>query len=263
MSVYFYASRQFIACECDHGRALSRSWDWQRRALAQRLANYVKRMKSIIRLALTKQERASLTLTWNTGQKVYNLSLCYLFANQRVWIWIIWTIWKHGNGWILFSVKYITHWCCICFIKTASVPSCFKKSAWKPKLSPFTCLQELVELQAQIQDQHVQIDMDIAKPDLTAALRDVRLQYETLASKNIHEAEEWYKSKVSFYPQAFKSRYFLLRTLIISGCSSVWLCVSLCVLQCFSFPLGFCEWADGNSGVYWIEGTGGQSLKEH
>ncbi|MCI4374401.1 hypothetical protein PGIGA_G00005790 [Pangasianodon gigas] len=55
--------------------------------------------------------------------------------------------------------------------------------------------EELAELQTQIQDQHVQVDMDIAKPDLTAALRDVRLQYETLANKNIHEAEEWYKSK--------------------------------------------------------------------
>lgn len=56
-------------------------------------------------------------------------------------------------------------------------------------------------MQAQIRDQHVQIDMDLAKPDLTAALRDVRLQYETLANKNIHEAEEWYKSKVSFQTQ--------------------------------------------------------------
>ncbi|CAB1340815.1 unnamed protein product, partial [Coregonus sp. 'balchen'] len=32
--------------------------------------------------------------------------------------------------------------------------------------------EEVAELQAQIQDQHVQIDMDVAKPDLTAALRD-------------------------------------------------------------------------------------------
>ncbi|XP_060778110.1 vimentin-like [Neoarius graeffei] len=55
--------------------------------------------------------------------------------------------------------------------------------------------EEMAELQIQIQDQHVQIDVDMAKPDLTAALRDVRLQYETLASKNIQEAEEWYKSK--------------------------------------------------------------------
>lgn len=62
-----------------------------------------------------------------------------------------------------------------------------------------TCssLKEIRELQAQIQDQHIQIDMDVAKPDLTAALRDVRQQYESVATKNLQEAEEWYKSKVS------------------------------------------------------------------
>lgn len=58
--------------------------------------------------------------------------------------------------------------------------------------------QEMLELQnqAQVQQQHVQVDMEMAKPDLTAALRDVRLQYENLASKNIQESEDWYKSKV-------------------------------------------------------------------
>lgn len=60
-----------------------------------------------------------------------------------------------------------------------------------------TSPQELAELQIQIQEQHVQIDMEVAKPDLTAALKDVRQQYETLASRNIQESEEWYKSKVS------------------------------------------------------------------
>lgn len=55
----------------------------------------------------------------------------------------------------------------------------------------------MLELQSQVhQQQHVQVDMEMAKPDLTAALRDVRLQYENLASKNIQESEEWYKSKV-------------------------------------------------------------------
>lgn len=59
-------------------------------------------------------------------------------------------------------------------------------------------LKEMLELQNQVhQQQHVQVDMEMAKPDLTAALRDVRLQYENLASKNIQESEEWYKSKVS------------------------------------------------------------------
>lgn len=59
-------------------------------------------------------------------------------------------------------------------------------------------LQEMLELQNQVhQQQHVQVDMEMAKPDLTAALRDVRLQYENLASKNVQESEEWYKSKVN------------------------------------------------------------------
>uniref|UniRef100_A0A8D3CMJ8 Vimentin like n=1 Tax=Scophthalmus maximus TaxID=52904 RepID=A0A8D3CMJ8_SCOMX len=63
--------------------------------------------------------------------------------------------------------------------------------------------EEMLELQSQIQQQqHVQVDMDIAKPDLTSALRDVRLQYENLASKNIQESEEWYKSKFADLTEA-------------------------------------------------------------
>ncbi|XP_062983473.1 vimentin [Elgaria multicarinata webbii] len=62
--------------------------------------------------------------------------------------------------------------------------------------------EEIRELQAQIQDQHIQIDMDVAKPDLTAALRDVRQQYESVANKNLQEAEEWYKSKFADLSEA-------------------------------------------------------------
>ncbi|KAM3822554.1 vimentin [Vipera latastei] len=62
--------------------------------------------------------------------------------------------------------------------------------------------EEIRELQAQIQDQHIQIDMDVAKPDLTAALRDVRQQYESVATKNLQEAEEWYKSKFADLSEA-------------------------------------------------------------
>lgn len=47
-----------------------------------------------------------------------------------------------------------------------------------------------------MQDTQVQIQMDMSKPDLTAALKDIRMQYEGIAAKNISEAEEWYKSKV-------------------------------------------------------------------
>uniref|UniRef100_A0A8B9Y247 Vimentin n=1 Tax=Bos mutus grunniens TaxID=30521 RepID=A0A8B9Y247_BOSMU len=61
---------------------------------------------------------------------------------------------------------------------------------------------EIQELQAQIQEQHVQIDMDVSKPDLTAALRDVRQQYESVAAKNLQEAEEWYKSKFADLSEA-------------------------------------------------------------
>ncbi|XP_054470828.1 desmin a isoform X6 [Anoplopoma fimbria] len=56
--------------------------------------------------------------------------------------------------------------------------------------------EEMRELRRQIETQ-VQVQMDMSKPDLTAALRDIRVQYEGIAAKNISEAEEWYKSKVS------------------------------------------------------------------
>ena len=60
-----------------------------------------------------------------------------------------------------------------------------------------TVLQEMVEMHVQVQEQHLQVDMtEVAKPDLTSALRDVRMQYENLASKNLQESEDWYKSKV-------------------------------------------------------------------
>ncbi|KAM9821040.1 desmin b [Neosynchiropus ocellatus] len=57
--------------------------------------------------------------------------------------------------------------------------------------------EEIRELQAQMQETQVQVQMDLSKPDLTAALRDIRAQYEGIAAKNIADAEDWYKSKVS------------------------------------------------------------------
>ncbi|XP_055037281.1 vimentin [Misgurnus anguillicaudatus] len=62
--------------------------------------------------------------------------------------------------------------------------------------------EEMAELQMQIQEQHVQIDMEVAKPDLTAALKDVRVQYETLAARNLQESEDWYKSKFADLSEA-------------------------------------------------------------
>ncbi|KAB0399295.1 hypothetical protein E2I00_003113, partial [Balaenoptera physalus] len=78
-------------------------------------------------------------------------------------------------------------------------------------LKPSCTLQEIRELQAQLQEQQVQVEMDMSKPDLTAALRDIRAQYETIAAKNISEAEEWYKSKVSDLTQAANKNNDALR----------------------------------------------------
>lgn len=57
--------------------------------------------------------------------------------------------------------------------------------------------QEVQELQEQLARQQVHVELDVAKPDLTAALREIRTQYEAMASSNMHEAEEWYRSKVA------------------------------------------------------------------
>lgn len=60
--------------------------------------------------------------------------------------------------------------------------------------------QELRELQEQLARQRVHIEVDASKPDLTAALRDIRSQYEAMATSNVQETEEWYKSKVRWEP---------------------------------------------------------------
>ncbi|NWI47096.1 GFAP protein, partial [Picathartes gymnocephalus] len=55
--------------------------------------------------------------------------------------------------------------------------------------------EELRELQEQLAQQRLRVEVDASKPDLTAALHDIRIQYETMAACNIQETEEWYKSK--------------------------------------------------------------------
>ncbi|KAM3855692.1 desmin [Vipera latastei] len=71
--------------------------------------------------------------------------------------------------------------------------------------------EEIREMQSQLQEQQVQVEMDVSKPDLTAALRDIRAQYENIAAKNISEAEEWYKSKVTDLTQAANKNNDALR----------------------------------------------------
>ncbi|KAM8924830.1 alpha-internexin [Pelodytes ibericus] len=55
--------------------------------------------------------------------------------------------------------------------------------------------EEVAELMAMVQASQVSVEMEMTKPDLTSALKEIRSQYESLAAKNLHSADEWYKSK--------------------------------------------------------------------
>ncbi|KAM9354347.1 neurofilament light polypeptide [Pholidichthys leucotaenia] len=55
--------------------------------------------------------------------------------------------------------------------------------------------EEQAELQAQLQVANISVDVEVSRPDLSTALRDIRVQYERLAHKNMQAAEEWYQSK--------------------------------------------------------------------
>ncbi|XP_038560597.1 neurofilament, light polypeptide b [Micropterus salmoides] len=60
------------------------------------------------------------------------------------------------------------------------------------------CMSEIAELQAQIQySAEVFVEMEVAKPDLSASLRDIRVQYEKLAQQNLQSAEEWFCNKMN------------------------------------------------------------------
>ncbi|XP_064173161.1 internexin neuronal intermediate filament protein, alpha a [Anguilla rostrata] len=55
--------------------------------------------------------------------------------------------------------------------------------------------EEVTELMNMLHASQVSVEMEVAKPDLTSALKEIRSQYESMASKNLESAEEWYKSK--------------------------------------------------------------------
>ncbi|TNN77548.1 Low molecular weight neuronal intermediate filament [Liparis tanakae] len=62
--------------------------------------------------------------------------------------------------------------------------------------------EELQELQASLQATQVSVEMDMSKPDLTAALKDIRVQYENLSARNQVQAEDWYRSKFASVNEA-------------------------------------------------------------
>ncbi|KAJ8414215.1 hypothetical protein AAFF_G00050850 [Aldrovandia affinis] len=55
--------------------------------------------------------------------------------------------------------------------------------------------EELHELQEQLMAQQMHVDIEVSKPDLTAALKELRVQYESMATSNIQETEDLYRSK--------------------------------------------------------------------
>ncbi|XP_074527202.1 low molecular weight neuronal intermediate filament [Halichoeres trimaculatus] len=62
--------------------------------------------------------------------------------------------------------------------------------------------EELQELQASLQATQVSVEMDMSKPDLTAALKDIRAQYENLSARNQTQVEDWYRSKFASVNEA-------------------------------------------------------------
>ncbi|NXT18836.1 PERI protein, partial [Syrrhaptes paradoxus] len=56
--------------------------------------------------------------------------------------------------------------------------------------------EELRDMEVTTPVPAVSAEPEARTPGLTAALREIRVQYESVAVKNLQEAEEWYKSKV-------------------------------------------------------------------
>ncbi|XP_032066797.1 peripherin [Thamnophis elegans] len=72
--------------------------------------------------------------------------------------------------------------------------------------------EEMNDMQVSIHSQQQQqVEMEQVKPDLTAALREIRTQYESIAVKNLQEAEEWYKSKFADLSDAANRNHEALR----------------------------------------------------
>uniref|UniRef100_A0A8C4RD24 Neuronal intermediate filament family member 1 n=1 Tax=Erpetoichthys calabaricus TaxID=27687 RepID=A0A8C4RD24_ERPCA len=67
-------------------------------------------------------------------------------------------------------------------------------------LEEITFLRKVYE--EELKELQVSVDVDIAKPDLSTSLKDIRIQYENLSLKNQQVAEEWYVSKYANVTEA-------------------------------------------------------------
>ncbi|XP_054472316.1 vimentin-like [Anoplopoma fimbria] len=55
--------------------------------------------------------------------------------------------------------------------------------------------EEVADLMKQIEDSKITAELDGDRPDLAAYLRNMRAEIESVAARNVQEAEKWYKSK--------------------------------------------------------------------
>ncbi|NXF14116.1 PERI protein, partial [Smithornis capensis] len=71
--------------------------------------------------------------------------------------------------------------------------------------------EELRDLEVSAPSPAAPVEVEVCKPELTAALREIRTQYESIAVKNLQEAEEWYKSKFADLSDAANRNHEALR----------------------------------------------------
>uniref|UniRef100_A0A3Q3FNI3 Peripherin n=1 Tax=Labrus bergylta TaxID=56723 RepID=A0A3Q3FNI3_9LABR len=72
--------------------------------------------------------------------------------------------------------------------------------------------EEIQDVQVSVQTHQLKMEVDSsARPDLTGALRDIRAQYENIATKNMQESEDWYKSKFADLTESAKRNTDALR----------------------------------------------------
>ncbi|XP_016368218.1 neurofilament light polypeptide-like [Sinocyclocheilus rhinocerous] len=57
--------------------------------------------------------------------------------------------------------------------------------------------EEQEGLRVQLQVASLSVELDTSRPDLSAALREIRAQYESLAGRNMQTAEAWFRGKVA------------------------------------------------------------------